>query len=114
MRVCSVNCRGLGDYKKRRDVFNFLKGVDCNLFLLQDIHCAKGKENSFRNLWGTDILIAPYKNNARGVGILTKNIDIQFADKNVDDNGNFLIVKAKINQNFEIIIANIYGPSNEK
>ena len=113
MRVCSVNCRGLGDYKKRRDVFNFLKGVDCNLFLLQDIHCAKGKENSFRNLWGTDILIAPYKNNARGVGILTKNIDIQFADKNVDDNGNFLIVKAKINQNFEIIIANIYGPNND-
>ena len=45
LKVCSFNCRGLGEYRKRRDVFNFLKGIDCNVFLLQDIHCAK--ENSF-------------------------------------------------------------------
>ena len=113
LKVCSMNCRGLGEYKKRRDVFNFLKGMDCNLFLLQDIHCAKERVNSFRNLWGTDILLAPYKNNARGVGIFTKNIDISFADSKIDDNGNYIVVKATINQEFDIIIANVYGPNSD-
>ena len=100
LKVCSVNCRGLGEYRKRRDVFNYLKALDCNVFLLQDIHCAKGRENSFRNLWGSDILLAPYRNNARGVGILTKNIDIRFVGSRIDDNGNYIIVKAIINQQF--------------
>ena len=113
LKVCSVNCRGLGEYRKRRDVFNYLKALDCNVFLLQDIHCAKGRENSFRNLWGSDILLAPYRNNARGVGILTKNIDIRFVGSRIDDNGNYIIVKAIINQQFEIVITNIYGPNND-
>ena len=113
IKICSVNCRGLGEYRKRRDVFNFLRSVDCNLYLLQDIHCAKERVDSFRNLWGTNIVVAPYKNNARGVGILTKNIDISFSDSKVDEGGNYLMVKALINQSVEVIIANIYGPNSD-
>ena len=72
LNICSLNCRGLGDYKKRRDAFH--------IYMLQDIHCSKGKENMFRNAWGTDILIAPFKSNARGVAILSKGVKVTVCD----------------------------------
>ena len=60
LNISSLNCRGLGSYQKRRDVFHYLRKSPFHINLLQDIHCERGKENTFRNAWGTDILIAPY------------------------------------------------------
>ena len=113
VKICSVNCRGLGEYRKRKDVFNYLRKLDCNIFLLQDVHCSQEKVNSFRNMWGSDILVAPHTNNSRGVAVLTRNVDISFGEPCTDKNGNFLIVKAVINQCFDIIIANVYGPNTD-
>ena len=33
IKICTVNCKGLGDYRKRKDVFNYLKGLDCHLYI---------------------------------------------------------------------------------
>ena len=71
VNICSVNCRGIGEYRKRKDVFNYLRAMDYNIFFLQDVHCSKGKVNLFRNMWGSNVLIAPHTHNARGVTILT-------------------------------------------
>ena len=110
LKICSVNCRGIGEYRKRKDVFNYLRKLDYNIFLLQDVHCSQEKINSFRNTWGTDILVAPHTHNSRGVAILTKNVDVTFEAPLADENGNFLIVKASINKCFDVFIANVYGP----
>ena len=113
LNICSVNCRGIGEYRKRKDVFNYLRKLDCNIFLLQDVHCSLEKVNSFRNMWGNDIIVAPHTHNSRGVAILTKNVDVSFDSPLVDDSGNYLIVKAVINKCFEIVIANVYGPNTD-
>ena len=65
--------------------------------MLQDIHCGRCKENIFRNAWGTDILISSYTNNARGVAILTKGINVKFGEIKVDEGGNFIIANVAIN-----------------
>ena len=90
LRICSLNCRGLGEFKKRRDVFNKLRGDGYNIILLQDIHCKVGKEDTFRNSWGNDILVAPFTHNARGVAILTHGIDAEYSDV-ITDNGETLL-----------------------
>ena len=58
IRICSFNCRGLGAFEKRRDVLNYLRQSEFNIFMLQDVHCAPENENHFRNTWGGDIKIA--------------------------------------------------------
>ena len=85
IKICSFNCRGLGEFQKRRDVLNYLRRSDFNIFLLQDIHCAPHKENSFRNIWGSDIKVACFSNNARGVAILSKSADLKYKRTQVDD-----------------------------
>ena len=113
LKICSMNCRGLGDFKKRRDVFNKLRSDGYNLILLQDIHCKNGKENTFRNSWGKDILIAPFTHNARGVAILTNGVDVQYSDTVIDNGGNYIITKAKINQVYQFILVNVYAPNED-
>ena len=67
--------------------------------------------NSFRNMWGTDILVTPHTHNSRGVAILTKNVDVTFEAPLADENGNYLIVKASINKCSDVVIANVYAPN---
>ena len=113
VNICSLNCRGLGDYRKRRDVFHYLRRGDFHIYLLQDIHCGLGRENTFRNAWGTDILISPYRNNARGVAILTKGVKINVGESKIDECGNYIIAKVVINDTLRIILVNIYGPNDD-
>lgn len=108
-----MNTRGLGDWKKRKDVFERLRSSDAHIFLLQDIHCAAGREMIFRNSWGTDIIIAPFTGNARGVAILTKRTDIKFSETVIDKGGNFIITHATIDQSFRLVIASIYAPNRD-
>ena len=113
LRICSLNCRGLGNFKKRRDVFNKVRGDGYNIIILQDIHCKVGKEDTFRNSWGNDILVAPYTHNARGVAILTHGIDAKFSDVVTDKGGNFIIAKVIINQMHQFMLVNIYAPNED-
>ena len=113
LRICTMNCRGLGDYRKRRDVFHYLRRSNFNIYLLQDIHCQKKMENIFRNAWGTDILIAPFKSNARGVAILTKGIQVKVCECRIDDEGNFIVAKVTLNDTIPVLLVNIYGPNDD-
>ena len=113
LKICSFNCRGLGNYRKRRDVFDYLRRSEFNIYMLQDIHCEKSKCNVFRNAWGSDIYIAPYKNNARGVAILTRKIKLSICELRIDEGGNYIIVRAILNDNQKLILVNIYGPYDD-
>ena len=70
--MTSFHCGGIGDFKKRKDVFTYLRKQDFNIYFLHDVHCRKVRISYFRNAWGREVLIAPYTGNARGVAILSK------------------------------------------
>ena len=109
-----MNCRGLGQHKKRRDVFNYLKGTDADLFFLQDIHCNEEKRMSFRNDWGNDIFISSGTNNGRGVAILpNRKVQFDVIEEKQDEIGNAILVRAVINKVLEILIISIYGPNED-
>ena len=113
INFASFNCRGLGDFKKRKDVFAYLRNKNVNIYFLQDIHCREVGIPYFRNAWGSNVLVAPYANNARGVAILTKNVHIAFSDTTIDENGNFIITKARVEDSKDICLVNIYGPNTD-
>ena len=51
IKIISVNCRGLGDFEKRKDVFNFLRKKNFHIYCLQDTHFIKENELRIRSEW---------------------------------------------------------------
>ena len=49
LEVVSYNLRGLSDFSKRKDVFDFLRNTSADIICLQELHVAAGKENVFKN-----------------------------------------------------------------
>ena len=111
-----MNCRGLGQYKKRRDVFNYIKGIDADIFFLQGIHCRHNEEKwtSFRNSWGKEIFVSSGTKNGRGVAIFpNKKIQFDATEVKQDDLGNVVLVKAVINNAFGALLISVYGPNED-
>ena len=49
---CSMNCRGLSDYNKRKDVFNYLRSKSFSVYMIQDAYFIKEKESFIRSEMG--------------------------------------------------------------
>ena len=78
IKNCFFNCKGLGEFQKRRHALNHLRQSDFNIFLLQDIYSSPRKENNFPNTWGSETKTANFSKNASGVAILSKSVDLQY------------------------------------
>ena len=106
-----MNCRGLGQFHKRRDIFSFLKDKDYSIYLLQDTHFSNGIEDRVKQEWGYDSYFSSFSSNARGVAIMIKNnIEYKLIDLTKDINGNYLILRIKLFDK-EFVIINLYGPN---
>ncbi len=46
-----MNCRGMGNLAKRRDVFHFLRNKNYSVYCLQDVHFDKDMEHLVRCEW---------------------------------------------------------------
>lgn len=73
IKIISMNCRGLADKVKRRDVFDYMKEKNYSVLCLQDIHVNPEEEQRITSEWGHEAVICGYKSNARGVGIFFNN-----------------------------------------
>ena len=113
LSIISVNCRGLSDSKKRKDVFDYLKKKKCNIYCLQDVNFTTEKENYIKAEWGFDIVYSSYSSNSRGVSILFNN-NFEFTLHNTfrDDKGNFIALDLNI-ENCRVTLINIYGPNED-
>ena len=73
LQICSFNCNGLSNHKKRKDVFDYLRKQKCNLYLLQETHWKSDNENFIRSCWGYNCFVAGKDTNKNGVAILLTN-----------------------------------------
>ena len=114
IKVVTMNCRGLQDISKRRDVFNFLKKKGYSILCLQDTHFSGKDQNIVRAQWGGEIYSSPGRTNARGVSILFSNTFEYSVVESYNDNiGNFLALNIVIENQFTICLINLYGPNND-
>ena len=109
-----MNCRGLGDLAKRKDVFNFLKQKAYSIYCIQDTHFTAKEESFIRSMWGFEIYNCPGTSESRGVAILFNN-NFEFKVNSVakDDDGNFIALNICIEKNIELLLVNIYGPNRD-
>ena len=49
--ILSLNCQGLGNARKRRDVFQYLKQKSCSIYCLQDTHFSTKLEAYIKAEW---------------------------------------------------------------
>ena len=110
LEIITYNVRGLGDFSKRKDIFDFLRSHSADIICLQEVHVTPGKENVFKNQWGGKAWFSPVSSVAGGVGILVQNkIACKLIDVSTNGKGNAIFLTLKINE-VVIKIGNIYGP----
>ena len=111
--IVTKNCQGLGDFRKRKDVFSHLPVIKSNIYCVQDTHFTKDIENRVRCEWGFDAYFSSFSSNSRGACILfIKNIEYKITGQISDPNGNYLILDVKIDSK-QIIRCSVYGPNQD-
>ena len=93
LKFGSFNTNGLGDSKKRRDIFTWLKKKKIDVIFLQETHCTQQMESYWKAEWGYEIIFSSYSSNSRGVAILFNNtFEFTINKKILDPNGRFIII----------------------
>ena len=112
VNIISLNVRGLGDYTKRRSIFNHYRDR-CKILLLQETHSCVEKETQWRNEWGGRILFSHGDTNARGVAILFhKQFFCNILSYSSDKQGRYVMAKLEIDGE-TICLTNIYAPNKD-
>lgn len=113
VKIASINCQGLGDMRKRRDVFHYLKQKNFSIYCLQDTHFSSKLEKYVSSEWGFKCFFASFRSNARGVAVLFSN-NFEFKIKSVhrDKNGNFMIINFSSFEK-DLLLVNVYGPNKD-
>lgn len=57
LKILTVNCHGLGDGNKRKDVFQTLRNKNYHIYFLQDTHYTEKEENMIKSQWGSKLFL---------------------------------------------------------
>ena len=114
VKICSLNVRGLRDYKKLKSIFNFLKSQKGDVYLLQETHVDSNKIiEQWNACWGNTTVHSIGTSQSAGVAILfNPSQTIKIIDKKSDEHGRILCVKVEIEDKI-MAIGNIYAPNND-
>lgn len=111
-RICSFNCNGLNNSKKRKDVFDFLRKKEAHIFCLQETHLTEKNENFIRASWGYNLWLSGSQTNKNGVAILfNNNFEYKMHEVIRDPNGCFIVMSMEILK-MKLTLVNLYGPSS--
>lgn len=114
IKIISVNCQGLNDHKKRKDIFQYYRQQHCSILCLIDTHFTMEMEQEIRNEWGYEARFNSFTSNSRGVAILfNNNFEYQIHEQPISDNtGNLLALSISL-ENKKISLICIYGPNDD-
>ena len=108
-----MNCRGLGEQRKRRDVMHYIRNAGFNVVFLQDTHMTTRSSTFFNSLWRGKCYHSCYSSRSRGTCILIdNNVQHSLIAEIMSDCGNYVIVICKVNRDTFAFI-NIYGPNRD-
>ena len=109
-----MNCRGLGDFQKLKDVFHYLRSKRKSIYCLQDTHFTKEQTVKIRSVWGNDIIMSPGRSNSRGSIILfNDNFEYNILKFKTDLEGNMVATEIKLQNTYTLTLINIYGPNHD-
>lgn len=114
IKVVSFNVNGLRSEQKRRSIFNYLKYFKADIILLQETHSTCEDETVWTNEWGAKVIFNHGTNFSKGVAVLFQRglpfkTDIIWRDLD----GRYIVLEINLND-FKFVIANIYGPNQDR
>ena len=114
LKIISVNCRGLGDSVKRKDVFSFLRNKNASIYCLQDTHFTKQMEKIIYMQWGYEVYSSYGTSDSRGVTVLlNNNFEFKIMNCITDNDGNYIILSILVENRFTLTLVNLYGPNSD-
>ena len=111
--LASINVNGVAKRHKRLRVFECLRTMSCDLFLLHESHLADHSQGkTWEKEWGGQCAWSPGSNRSAGVAVLIHpNSTAKLVDHKTDLAGRIVSVSIDFHgQRFQII--NVYGPNN--
>ena len=109
----SMNCRGLGETKKRRDVMHYIRSKRFSIVFLQDTHLTLKTIPYFNTLWHGKAYHSCFSSRSRGTSILfNSNLQYSHIEDRTSDCGNYLMVACKIFSESYLLV-NVYGPNED-
>ena len=113
VKIIALNCQGLGNDKKRRDVMQNLRSKKFSIICLIDTHFVQSQHRRITSEWGFTTYYSSYSTLSRGVAIFfNNNFEFKVHSFYNDHNGNMLILDIEIDEH-RITLATIYGPNND-
>ena len=113
LKINTLNCRGLRNGSKRREVFSWIKRYHNSIILLQETHSLQTSETQWQKEWAGSVFFSHGTANSCGVAILIpKEVDYVFIDKRQDRNGRILIVNLSTEIGL-ITLINVYLPTKD-
>ena len=113
LKLCNLNVRGIGDIKKRRKLFNYLKQVNYDIVTLQEVHSVVEEEELWRKQWHSDIFFSHGSSQARGVcTMIQEGMGIDAKAKEKDSDGRLLVTEIEY-QGLHLDLYNIYVPNED-
>ena len=114
LTVLGVNVRGIRQFKKRRDVFQYIKGLRCALYCLVDTHITPDMKDRIRSEWGTDVFMSCGSGNSRGIVVLpSPGAPVIVHNFVSDDLGNYIIMNVEFDGYFKCTLVVLYGPNDD-
>ena len=112
-KLITLNVNGMTDKTKRTKIFEYLKLLKAEIYVLQETHVrSKGQELQWTNEWGGKACWSRGTNYSCGMGLLINpNIECTINNTLTDHEGRILAVKCNINDT-ELNILSIYAPTN--
>ena len=112
----TYNVRGLGDERKRRKIFNYIKKNTSgkSIIFLQETHSTQKVENLWRYQWHGDMIFSHGMSGGGGVYVAFR-YDLEYkvlSPQSVDKEGRFIILHMET-QGSPYIVLNCYGPNDE-
>ena len=89
--------RGLGDFKKRKTIKNWIMKQKADIIFLQETYSTPDIVTDWKYQWKGNMYFSHGSNESKGVLILIKK-DIEFKLKNIkiDTNGRFIVAQCEI------------------
>ena len=112
-KICTFNVNGLGEYKKRCQIFEWLKNNKYDICFLQELHCQDIFKDKWTQEWGSQAFFCGNSSNSTGIGILfSPNVNFKVLEYIEVITGRIQVLKINLND-MEVVLINVYGPNKD-
>ena len=114
IKCITYNVKGIGDAKKRKEIFHYLHCNKWDIIFLQEVHSQSKNTNFWNTQWGSKIYYAHGESNVRGVATLfNRKLEVKVHNVISSDSGSRYVIIFCTIRKAKWLLVNIYAPNKD-